>query len=261
MKHISIEGANAHPGQPKNWNPETDGTCGVLPVRVTWDGDRAKTCESAWVPSPEELALLNRGGSVVLTVAGWQVPVSLHVDPPLPLVILARNHVQANLWRHQTGGIGVADALYAYNAEQILGKHFRAVVVLPGFRERADALHLERVAESLVRPIGPYVLLPGDIRIEHDAAPVCGPGAEQPSGIEHAAAQAACAIANAAQAMATDVIRGGGSVVTVDDMSDFHGTVQGHLLTFCKAVIAQCALVAEIALAKTAASDIRKLDR
>jgi hypothetical protein len=71
-----IAGATHHLGAPRGWNPETDGHCGVLPVRAV-DG----VCLSAWEPTPDELAILNAGGSVILQVAGWQPPVMLWAEP------------------------------------------------------------------------------------------------------------------------------------------------------------------------------------
>lgn len=76
-----IAGANAYPGAPAGWNPKKDGECGHLAVRVTRRGDQIAYCESAWEPTPVELAALNAGGSVVLRVVGWQVPVALYVEP------------------------------------------------------------------------------------------------------------------------------------------------------------------------------------
>lgn len=78
-KHIS--GANAYPGAPEGWQPEKDGSCGHLAVRVTKEGDRIGHCESAWEPTPKELEMLNAGGQIVLRVIGWQVPVALYVEP------------------------------------------------------------------------------------------------------------------------------------------------------------------------------------
>ncbi len=82
-----IRGWNAAPGAPHGWNPERDGDCGVLPIRVHPPDALAlrrpvQWCESAWEPTPQELEYLNAGGSVVLRVAGWQVPVSLYCEPP-----------------------------------------------------------------------------------------------------------------------------------------------------------------------------------
>lgn len=47
-----------------------------LYVRVA-DG----VCLSAWEPTPEELAILNAGGSVILQVLGHQPPVALSAAP------------------------------------------------------------------------------------------------------------------------------------------------------------------------------------
>lgn len=76
-----IAGANAYPGAPEGWEPERDGTCGRLAIRVTRDAaGNAKYCQSAWEPTPAELQMLNAGGQIVLTVVGWQVPVALSVE-------------------------------------------------------------------------------------------------------------------------------------------------------------------------------------
>lgn len=75
-----IAGANAYPGAPLGWRPETDGHCSHLAVRVTKRGDQIQYCQSAWEPTPAELQMLNRGGQIVLTVVGWQVPVALSVE-------------------------------------------------------------------------------------------------------------------------------------------------------------------------------------
>ena len=93
MKPVTSAGANANPGPPRDWNDRHDGTCAKLPVRVTtkWpDGtpgayppkglERITSCESAWKPDKYELKTLNAGGCVILYVAGWQCPVSLHVE-------------------------------------------------------------------------------------------------------------------------------------------------------------------------------------
>lgn len=82
-----IRGWNAAPGAPEGWKPERDGACGALPIRVfppiaTSGLVRVQYCESAWEPTPDELALLNAGGQLVLRVHGWQVPVALYLEPP-----------------------------------------------------------------------------------------------------------------------------------------------------------------------------------
>ncbi len=72
-----ITGATNRLGAPASWDPERDGNCAHLWVRIVGNG-----CESAWEPTPEELAALNAGGSVVLRVIGGQPPVALWVEPP-----------------------------------------------------------------------------------------------------------------------------------------------------------------------------------
>lgn len=62
-------------GAPQSWDETKHGECGVLHVRKRANA----TCESAWYPSPEELARLNAGEPVILTVWGGQPPVSLNV--------------------------------------------------------------------------------------------------------------------------------------------------------------------------------------
>lgn len=74
MNKALIEGATNNPGAPEGM----EATCGRLPVRVMQDND-GLFCQSAWKPTPEELAVLSDGGYVVLTVVGWQVPVNLSV--------------------------------------------------------------------------------------------------------------------------------------------------------------------------------------
>jgi hypothetical protein len=73
-----IAGATHALGAPADWDKTRDGNCCVLHVRAVRDG-RNTRFESAWEPTPEELALLNAGGSVILSVVGGQPPVWLEV--------------------------------------------------------------------------------------------------------------------------------------------------------------------------------------
>ncbi len=75
MLKKAILGWNAAPGAPIGWDPIQHGECGALPIRVhppeaAKDPSQALYCESAWEPTPVELDMLNRGGQVVLRVAG-----------------------------------------------------------------------------------------------------------------------------------------------------------------------------------------------
>jgi hypothetical protein len=81
MIPMRIAGATHYLGAPKGWEPEKDGPCCHLAVRVV-DGN---VWESAWEPTPAELAALNAGGSVLLRVVGGQPPVMLLVEPAAEL--------------------------------------------------------------------------------------------------------------------------------------------------------------------------------
>lgn len=62
---------------PPGWDVETYGECSDLQVRKL-TGD---ICQSAWRPSKEELAILNAGGTVILSIWGGQPPVAIGVEP------------------------------------------------------------------------------------------------------------------------------------------------------------------------------------
>jgi hypothetical protein len=76
MTPTRINGATNTYVAPEGWDAEKDGECGKLPVRA-----EGRQFSSAWQPSPDELAMLNAGGCVVLTVFGGQPPVMLAVGP------------------------------------------------------------------------------------------------------------------------------------------------------------------------------------
>jgi hypothetical protein len=70
---------------PANWNPETDGECGDLEVRRALYGQRGIIEHvSTWKPSADELAHLNRGGVIELSLLALnQAPVGLSVVDPV----------------------------------------------------------------------------------------------------------------------------------------------------------------------------------
>lgn len=72
----TIRGANVTFTAPREWDEERNGRCVPLRARVV-DG----TISTAWEPTPEELKLLNEGGSVVLTIWGGPPPVWIGVEP------------------------------------------------------------------------------------------------------------------------------------------------------------------------------------
>lgn len=63
--------------------PPTMPECDTLPATATIDGE-SMIISSFWLPSPEELAALNKGGFVMLSVHGQHhPPVSLAVTEPV----------------------------------------------------------------------------------------------------------------------------------------------------------------------------------
>jgi hypothetical protein len=78
MTPTKLVGANRIFGAPQDWNEETCGPCDALAVV-----DTGKILQSAWMPAPEELAALNAGQPVLLTIIGRVHPVvSLGVLAP-----------------------------------------------------------------------------------------------------------------------------------------------------------------------------------
>lgn len=73
-----ITGATHRLSAPKGWDEKRDGHCHALSVRLSG----GNVFESAWEPTPDELAALNAGGSIVLSMVGGQLPVILSVEPP-----------------------------------------------------------------------------------------------------------------------------------------------------------------------------------
>lgn len=73
MNPVEVPGANRWLGAPEDWNAEQrtqHGECATLPVL-----DTGALLQSAWMPEPEELAALNRGLPVLLTIYGRSHPV------------------------------------------------------------------------------------------------------------------------------------------------------------------------------------------
>ena len=54
--------------------------CSDLHVRAEMDDNNIVVSQSAWEPTPDELNLLNAGGSIILHVWGGQPPVALTVE-------------------------------------------------------------------------------------------------------------------------------------------------------------------------------------
>lgn len=76
MVPMRISGATLILKAPKDWDTEKNGECTSLAVRQA-----GVFYESAWEPTPAELALLNAGGSIILGIWGGQPAVNLRVEP------------------------------------------------------------------------------------------------------------------------------------------------------------------------------------
>lgn len=88
MRSIKIQESNLRFDPPANWPEDALGPCDALEVRCTpKPGTRMPpgsqpTLQSAWLPTPDELALLNAGHAVLLTVFGsLHPPVAIGVTP------------------------------------------------------------------------------------------------------------------------------------------------------------------------------------
>ena len=75
MIPLRIANATHKLGAPNEWNTERNGRCTELYVRVTLNN----VFESAWEPTPAEVAALVAGGRVILRIYGGQPPVRLVV--------------------------------------------------------------------------------------------------------------------------------------------------------------------------------------
>jgi hypothetical protein len=75
MDIARIAGATRNLGAPQNWDPETHGECGVLPIRDGLHSPGVPCMVSEWKPNPEEIAVLAAGGSIFLSIIGSSHPV------------------------------------------------------------------------------------------------------------------------------------------------------------------------------------------
>lgn len=73
MEIVKLLGMNRDLGKPKDWDEARDGECGTLPVFAEVVGGHVRMT-SAWKPDAEELAALNAGSAVAMTVLGTVHP-------------------------------------------------------------------------------------------------------------------------------------------------------------------------------------------
>lgn len=76
MKPVDIEEETLKIGKPRNWDSQTNSEeCGALSVHVCKGAGDLPVMLSKWHPEPEDLEVLNNGGSIYLGVYGTQHPV------------------------------------------------------------------------------------------------------------------------------------------------------------------------------------------
>jgi hypothetical protein len=74
MEIRRIPAATRDIGKPQGWDDDVHGPCASLPVRDE-EHNGVHYMVSAWAPTPEQLAILNEGGSIRLGIAGYVHPV------------------------------------------------------------------------------------------------------------------------------------------------------------------------------------------
>lgn len=85
MKSIRPEDSNLTLAPPADWNAERDGPCETLYGVRSVDDFKNVINQTLWEPTEEELAALNAGARIVLTI--WGVPhppVAIDVSQPAP---------------------------------------------------------------------------------------------------------------------------------------------------------------------------------
>ena len=80
MIPVRIKGSTRYLGAPMGWQPSENGHCAHLAIRDEVS-QGMPIMESAWEPTPAELAVLNRGGKVYLRIVG-------NVHPPVMVYAL-----------------------------------------------------------------------------------------------------------------------------------------------------------------------------
>lgn len=78
-----ITGTTRTLGAPRGWDQTSDGVCVGLPIRDERHAPGINRMVSAWVPTPEDIALIQAGAPIYLHVIGeTHPPVSLVVGCP-----------------------------------------------------------------------------------------------------------------------------------------------------------------------------------
>lgn len=85
MDFCNTRDENANFSAPSNWDPEQDGICGTLPVRVETSG-RYLEYTSTWQPNALERQQLLDGAVIEVHLIGTQCPMSVSVVDPVGVV-------------------------------------------------------------------------------------------------------------------------------------------------------------------------------
>jgi hypothetical protein len=81
MRIVEFVGQTNALSPPEGWDNLRDGPCGILPIRRELAAGEPPRMVSMWLPTEDELRLLNEGACVALNVVGAvHPPVALEVE-------------------------------------------------------------------------------------------------------------------------------------------------------------------------------------
>lgn len=75
MDFVKHRTSNVNFAAPADWDAESNGECGTLPITAHRNEEGETLLTSFWKPTPEELEALNANGALMLTVWGRSHPV------------------------------------------------------------------------------------------------------------------------------------------------------------------------------------------
>lgn len=144
MNPTHIPNANRQLGPPRDWDAERNGPCEVLELL-----DTGEFFQSAWVPDSQELACIQAGAPVVVTVWGRQhPPIGVAVMPKPGYVTLEAYQAAYSALRNLTFMCRTASGVSVGGDQRLLASIELAESVVGGIppdakREKGDAQMLE----------------------------------------------------------------------------------------------------------------------
>jgi hypothetical protein len=91
MKSMRITGHNNVLKKPDDWDAAKFGECVDLHVKAFRTEEGLAQLQSTWLPSPQELALLQAGCPIILTIIGTQhPPVRVEVGAVADLAVMVQ---------------------------------------------------------------------------------------------------------------------------------------------------------------------------